>query len=62
MFTVAEAKPMLSTPRTAARRGAPGVTASAAAIPSHRREWSADFDNVRSARSSVGVGLAAIAR
>ena len=39
----------------------PPVAASSAALASHSFEWSAACDGRRNARSSVGVGVAAIA-
>jgi hypothetical protein len=53
---------MLATPSTAARRGRPGLSASAAATANHSLEWSAADDSRLRSRSRLGDGVAAIAR
>ena len=53
---------MLATPSTAARRGWPGLSASAAATANHSLEWSAADDSRLMIRSRLGDGVAAIAR
>src|SRR4029453_4708364 len=61
-LAVAEAGPMLATPSRAARRGRPGLSASAAAMANHSLEWSAADDSRLRVKSRLGDGVAAIAR
>src|SRR5215469_8527172 len=60
-FTRADVTPMARTPRVAERRPAGPVSASAAAMPIHSRDRSADLDSRRMARSSAGAGTLATA-